>query len=302
MLKESKMDIRKSLGIALIVFVGLVAGAMLKPFKIINDTEEGVEVKWDGKVVEKPLTQGFNWVAPWNSVDVYPMTFQKTRYENLGVVSQDNLKTSMDISITGRFVRGMTPVARKDSGSISQFFEVQLKDRLRANILEAGKLLAKDSQDFYGETTLANMSEKIIELSNKELKPLGYEIVAVEFSDVNLPPVVASAVEGAKTRAEQVKTQTQQLKIADLKAQEKVKRADAESKSIRMVANANLEKAQKEADGKLYAAQKEAEGNGVLSRSLTPEIIKNKEAEAKLKWNGVAPTHVYDGDSSFIIK
>ena len=296
------MNVGKVIGLCLLAVLGLGLGMMLKPFKIINDTEEGVLVKWDGKVQQAPLTQGFNWVAPWNSVDVYPMTFQKTRYENLGVTSQDNLKTSMDVSITGRFIRGMTPVARKDSGSITQFFDVQLKDRLRANILEAGKVVAKDSQDFYGETTLARMSEDIIEISNKELRPLGYEITAVEFSDVNLPPVVADAVEGAKTRAELVKTQQQQLKIADLKAQEQVKRADAESKSIRMVANANLEKAQKEADGKLYAAQKEAEGNSVLSRSLTPEIIKNKEAEAKLLWNGVAPTHVYGGDSSFIIK
>lgn len=296
------MSLGKGLPIAGMVIAGLLVAFMLKPFVIINDTEEGVLVKWDGKVEPAPLTQGFNVVAPWNGVDIYPMTFQKTRYENLGVTSQDNLKTSMDVSITGRFIRGMTPVARKDSGSIQQFFEVQLKDRLRANILEAGKVVAKDSQDFYGETTLARMADDIINISNKELRPLGYEITAVEFSDVNLPPVVANAVEGAKTRAELVKTQQQQLKIADLKAQEQVKRADAESKSIRMVANANLEKAQKEADGKLYSAQKEAEGNGVLSRSLTPEIIKNKEAEAKLLWNGVAPTHVYGGDSSFIIK
>ena len=296
------MDMRKVAGIAIVAVLGLCLGFMLKPFKIINDTEEGVLVKWDGKVEPKPLTQGFNWVAPWNGVDIYPMTFQKTRYENLGVAAQDNLKTSMDVSITGRFIRGMTPVARKDSGSLAQFFDIQLKDRLRANILEAGKIVAKDSQDFYGETTLASMTEKVMELSNKELRALGYEITAVEFSDVNLPPVVATAVEGAKTRAENVKTQQQQLKIADLKAQEQVKKADAQSQSIRMVASANLERIQKEAEGKLYAAQKEAEGNKVLALSLTPEIIKNKEAEAKLLWNGVSPTHVYSGDSSFIIK
>lgn len=296
------MSLGKALSIAGLVFCGLLIAFMLKPFVIINDTEEGVLVKWDGKVEPVPLTQGFNTVAPWNGVDIYPMTFQKTRYENLGVTSQDNLKTSMDVSITGRFIRGKTPVARKDSGSIQQFFDVQLKDRLRSNILEAGKTFAKDSQDFYGEKTLTNVTDYIIETSNKELKPLGYEIVAVEFSDINLPPVVAQAVEGAKTRAENVKTQTQQLKIADLKAQEQVKKADAQSKSIRMVASANLERIQKEADGKLYAAKKESEGNKLLSMSLTPEIIKNKEAEAKLLWNGVSPTHVYGGDSSFIIK
>ena len=296
------MNLGKGLSVAGLIICGLLVAFMLKPFVIINDTEEGVLVKWDGKVEPKPLTQGFNTVAPWNGVDIYPMTFQKTRYENLGVAAQDNLKTTMDVSITGRFIRGMTPVARKDSGSIQQFFDVQLKDRLRANILEAGKVVAKDSQDFYGENTLARMTDVIVELSNKELRPLGYEITAVEFSDVNLPPVVATAVEGAKTRAENVKTQQQQLKIADLKAQEQVKKADAQSKSIRMVASANLERIQKEADGKLYAAKKESEGNKLLSQSLTPEIIKNKEAEAKLLWNGVSPTHVYGGDSSFIIK
>lgn len=241
-----------------------------------------------GKVHSEALTSGVHLVNPLADFEKYDLQEMTYSWDNIGVPAQDNLKTSMDVAVTGHFLAGATVQVRSEQGSASGFMSNQVKRRVPAMIVEVGKELAKNSQDFYGETTLARMETAIITRLNAELNQRGYRITAVKFSDINLPQVVTTAVVKTKQRTEEVNRQEAELKIADLKAQEKTAVAKAAALSAEFQASAKREAA----DAELYRVQKVAEGNKALARSVTANLISLKEAEAKLLWDGRMPTTV----------
>jgi regulator of protease activity HflC (stomatin/prohibitin superfamily) len=239
-----------------------------------------------GKVHESALTSGFHIVNPLADFERYDLQEMTYTWENLGVPAQDNLKTSMDVAITGHFMSGMTSLVRENIGSSVGFMASQVNRRIPAMIVEVGKELAVVSQDFYGETTLARMETEIKYRLNLELNPRGYNITTVKFSDINLPLVVTDAIVKTKKRQQEVNEQLAKLEIADLQAQEKTAQAQAASKSAAFNATA----AELAADAELYRVKRVAEGNLALASSVTDELISLKEAEAGLLWNGVMPT------------
>jgi regulator of protease activity HflC (stomatin/prohibitin superfamily) len=239
-----------------------------------------------GKVHESALTSGFHFVNPLADFERYDLQEMTYVWEDLGVPAQDNLKTYMDVAITGHFIAGMTADVRENIGGSEGFMASQVTRRVPAMIVEVGKELAVVSQDFYGETTLARMETEIKFRLNKELNDRGYNITTVKFSDINLPEVVTTAIVKTKQRQQQVNEQAATLQIADLQAQEKTAEAQAASKSAAFNATA----AELAADAELYRVKRVAEGNLALASSVTDELIALKEAEAGLLWNGVMPT------------
>jgi regulator of protease activity HflC (stomatin/prohibitin superfamily) len=239
-----------------------------------------------GKVHESALTSGFHIVNPLADFERYDLQEVTYTWEDMGVPAQDNLKTSMDVAITGHFMSGMTAMVRENIGSSDGFMASQVNRRVPAMIVEVGKELAKDSQDFYGETTLARMETEIKFRLNAELNDRGYNITTVKFSDINLPIVVTDAIVKTKQRQQEVNEQAASLDIAALKAQEKTAQAQAADKSAEYNASAVI----KAADAEFYRVTKVAEGNVLLGKSASQALVSLKEAEAGLLWNGVMPT------------
>ncbi|WP_432473714.1 SPFH domain-containing protein [Amphritea sp. HPY] len=287
------LTITKLVSAAVVTVLAVVIG--FNSFTSVGVGKEKVGATF-GKVHSEALTSGVHLVNPLADFERYDLQEMTYSWDNLGVPAQDNLKTSMDVAVTGHFLPGMTVQVRNDQGSAKGFMSNQVKRRVPAMIVEVGKELAKTSQDFYGETTLARMETSIIDRLNKELNQRGYHITAVKFSDINLPQVVTSAVIKTKQRTEEVNRQEADLKIADLKAQEKTAAAKAADASAAFNASAK----KKAADAELYRVQKEAEGNKALARSVTPALIKLKQAEAQLKWDGRMPTTVM-GESANVL-
>lgn len=283
------LSVKTVLSILAVVILLMVILAM-KPFKIINDTEEGAQVTWKGLVLPEPMKAGFHWINPLNSVDVIPLTYQNFKLDNVGVPAQDGFKTTMDMAITGKFIVGSAPMVRKETGSADKFIQTHVIRRLNANLIEAGKLHAKVSQDYYNPTTLVDVRDEVIRNSNEELRPLGYEITAIEFSDLNLPPSIMEAITQAKIQSENVKRQGESLQIADLKGQEVARVAESNKKATMM-----------NADAALYKAQKEAQANLALSSSVTPALIQYMDAQAKLLWDGKMPTTNVGGNTPVIL-
>jgi regulator of protease activity HflC (stomatin/prohibitin superfamily) len=276
----------------LVAVIGLSAVAAIIAFVVMFNAWTIVGVGKEkvgstfGKVHESALTSGFHIVNPLADFERYDLQEMTYTWEDLGVPAQDNLKTSMDVAITGHFMSGMTANVRENIGSSDGFMASQVNRRVPAMIVEVGKELAKDSQDFYGETTLARMEAEIKYRLNVELNPRGYNITAAKFSDINLPLVVTDAIIKTKKRQQEVNEQLAKLQIADLQAQEKTAEAQAASKSAAFNATA----AELAADAELYRVKRVAEGNLALASSVTDELIALKEAEAGLLWNGVMPT------------
>lgn len=291
----------KTIGMAAAVIVLLFILLLLKPFKVISDTEEGVQKSWSGQIYSQPMTAGFHWMNPFNSVTTFPMTYKNVQLTNIGVPAQDGFKTSMDISVTGKFIPGMTPAVLKSTGNAEQFAQVHISKRITAKLIDAGKKFAVISQNFYDESTLNKVREEIIVTANQELEPLGWKVTAVEISNIDLPDVIKNAISESKVRAEQVKRQKESLQIAALKAQEIEKVAESNSKATILDADANEYKAKKEADAKVYAAAQEAKGNKEVAASVTPALVEYMNAQAKMKWDGAMPTTNVGGNTPVIM-
>ncbi|WXX18458.1 hypothetical protein TacPo2_3 [Pantoea bacteriophage TacPo2] len=291
----------KTVGITAAVIVFLFILLLLKPFKVISDTEEGVQKSWSGQIYSQPMTAGLHWMNPFNSVTTFPMTYKNVQLSGIGVPAQDGFKTTMDISVTGKFIPGMTPGVLKSTGNTEQFAAVHISKRITAKLIDAGKKYAVVSQNFYDENTLNKVREEIILTANQELEPLGWKVTAVEISNIDLPDVIKNAISESKVRAEQVKRQKESLAIAALKAQEIEKVAESNSKATKMNADAAEYRVKKEADAKVYSAGKEAAGNKEIAASVTPALVDYMNAQAKMKWDGVQPTTVVGGNTPMIM-
>jgi len=285
--EQKRMSAGKRMAIGAVTALVLLIAIIIafNAWTIVGVGKEKVGATF-GKVHETALTSGFYIVNPLADFERYDLQEVTYTWEDLGVPAQDNLKTSMDVAITGHFIGGMTATVRENIGGSEGFMASQVNRRVPAMIVEVGKELAVVSQDFYGETTLARMETAIKSRLNKDLNDRGYNITTVKFSDINLPAVVTDAIIKTKRRQQEVNEQAAKLDIADLQAQEKTAQAQAASKSAAFYATA----AELSADAELYRIQRVAEGNLALAASVTSKLIELKEAEAGLLWNGVMPT------------
>lgn len=288
------MNIKKIVIITALSLAAIIVA--FNSFTIVGVGKEKVGATF-GTIHDKPLTSGFHIVNPLADYETYDLQEMTYDWNDIGVPAQDNLKTSMDVHVTGHFISGMTTTVRENNGSSSHFLNSQVKKRVRAIVVEVGKKIAKDSQAFYGEKTLFVMEGEIKSRINEELGHRGYTVTAVKFSDVRLPQVVTEAVVKTKKRQQEIKEQTAKLEIQNQLAQEVVNTA----KANRLAAEENAAARNIAADAKLYEMQQDAAGNVALGRSVTPSLIKLKEAEAKLLWDGVMPKTVMGEGTSVLM-
>jgi regulator of protease activity HflC (stomatin/prohibitin superfamily) len=285
--EQKRMSAGKRMAIGAVTSLVLLIAIIIafNAWTIVGVGKEKVGATF-GKVHASALPSGFYIVNPLADFERYDLQEVTYTWEDMGVPAQDNLKTSMDVAITGHFMSGMTAMVRENIGSSDGFMASQVNRRVPAMIVEVGKELAKDSQDFYGETTLARMEIEIKFRLNAELNDRGYNITTVKFSDINLPLVVTDAIVKTKKRQQEVNQQAASLDIAALKAQEKTAQAQADDASAAYNASAVI----KAADAEFYRVTKVAEGNVLLGKSASQALVSLKEAEAGLLWNGVMPT------------
>jgi regulator of protease activity HflC (stomatin/prohibitin superfamily) len=262
----------------------VTAVVALNSYTLVEVGEEKAGSVW-GKVNSTAYSPGVHVVNPLMDFETYNTLDVTHTWDNLGVPAQDKMKTSLDVAVTGHFVKGMSPFVRSTTGDEEAFLRTHYMRRVPAAVVEVGKGIAINSEDFLNSTTIAEMQVGVKSLLNSELEDLGYVITSIKFSDINLPPVIRKSVEETLKRKQEVQRQEQQLLIKQLEADELTAVAEAADNSATFNASAK----KKAADAELYRITKVAAGNEKLAKSVTPALIKLKEAEAKLLWNGVMP-------------
>lgn len=295
-----------------VAVVLLFLALTLKPFIVVKDTEESVETTWSGKVVNTPRTQGFQFINPFNSFTSYPLTYQVIQLDNVKLPAQDSFKTVFDLTITGQFIPGMTPAIQKDAGSAQAFYQKQVHRIIMSELNNTSLRLVKDSKNYFNgndgkekaaiaEPMFFKVAHEALTNANKKLEPLGFRIRSIESTRIELPAEVMAVVIETKKKEEVEIRQKADLAIADLKAQEKEKVANAEANALRTSAQAEKDAAELKADGRLYAADKEAKANIALAASITPPLIQYMDAQSKLLWNGALPTTQVGGNTPMIM-
>lgn len=291
-----KGSMRYKVEILSIVSLILSLIIILNSFKVVTAESEGSVTSF-GEVKKGKILTGFNWVAPWWSIDEYNNLLETVTLEGRGIPSQDKFKTEMDISYTGKFIKGNADKIRSSTGTADQFKRTHVDKKVRSCAIGAGTRV-NNSQAFFEETTQAEMTRFVLTCVNDYLNSEevggGFQLTQVQFTNISLDPIVKDFMVTTKQRQEQEEQQASSLKIADLKAQEVTKVAAAKEQASLYDKKA----AQNRSDAKLYDMKKEAEGNLELSKSLSNGLIRYMEAK---KWDGVRSKIVAGGNTELLV-
>lgn len=104
----------------------------------------------------------------------------------------------------------------------------------------------------------------------------GITFVSINFDDTDAGDAIEKAIQDEAVAKKAVETAEQEKLKAEVEAQKRV-----------VEAQANKDKAKIEADTKVIQAQAEADSNKIISQSITPELLKRMEMEARQKFGWV---------------
>jgi regulator of protease activity HflC (stomatin/prohibitin superfamily) len=197
-----------------------------------------------GEVMPVPYQEGLHFpVNPLYSWVDYD-TREKTLKETAQVPTQDQLQTTVDVSVQFEISGAMAPQILQNVGTQAQAVNVYLTPKLRSLVREQGKMIPK-AEDFFLEKTQQILEGNLEAGLRAYLEPKGIVIKAVLVRDINLPAVLTQAIEQKKEREQAVERQkaelerfrTEQLQQVAA-AEAKRKAAEEEAAQIRILAEA----------------------------------------------------------------
>ena len=257
----------------------------------IDSGEVGVQVN-SGKVVDTPVTEGFNFsLNPMAELEVYNVKAKQLEMagdknekdsnevihdSSVTILTKDNLSVPVDVTILYKLKDDCAPHIRKEFGA-DVIWDNKVIVPVARDVVRG--VIGKDA-DVYSlnqnrETYADQISAVFVEKANSAIRKQCVSVEMVSIRDIKIPKQLMDSIMAKNQMEEQSRT-----------AELQVKRAEAEAK---------IEIAKKEGTAKAQLA---------LAKSITPELIKWKELEiqeeAIQKWNGVLPSTNLAGSVPFV--
>ena len=273
--------------LAVIIFLAVAFGS--KVVRTIPPGHVGVAAIF-GKVKDKPYPEGFHFVNPFYKWQLFDVR-QDTHKEKAQVPSQDQLQTSLEVSVQYRLIAEDVPAIYRNTGDKQQVLNVHIIPKLRSVLREQGKTIRR-AEDFFLEETQEKLQTGL-ELALREyLAPKGVEVQAALIRDIQLPAFIGKAIELKKEREQSVERQKAELERFKTEQQQKVAAAKAE----REAAEQEAEMRRVLADAQAYEIQKITEAvadNPVYVQLQALEALKaiSDDPSSKIYFiNGDSPT------------
>lgn len=245
----------KAIAVTVVLMVVLIVGLFVT-FEKIENGYVGVRYSVNGGVKKQTLTQGVKFVGI-DKVTQYPIRLQTVKAKKLNLATEDGKATH--VSITYAYKVDPTKV----SNVFKEFGSIDVEDIqagwLKAQLLKASRNVVSQYSllDVTGSKS-TEVQQHILEDFTKAVKEKGFLVEDVAFG---VPDVDA---------------ETQ-------KSIDEIIKAGQEKEKAVLQAETAKTKADSDAYLKTTSAQAEATANQKLSGSITPELIKLKEAEARIK-------------------
>ncbi len=232
------------IGFVLVIFLLLTGGNM---FYTVNPGEKAVIFKRFGGGLDKDkvIPQGFHVMAPWNKVYIYNVKIQED-YEAMEVLSKNGLSIKLDLSF--RFTPQTSELGYLHDLIGEDYLESIIRPEIRSVTREViGEYLP---EELYS-TRREEVEDKVFEITAKSLAEKYILLDAILIRDVTLPPTLQTAIE-KKLRQEQ----------------------EALEYEFRLL------REQKEAERKRIEAEGIAEFQKIVTKTITPQLLKWKGVEA----------------------
>ncbi len=289
-----------------VVAVAIIGGAYVATsMEKVGQGETGVVYTVSDGVSENTLSPGWHFVGPFATVKNYPISQQQLVLSNNAAdFNTDKLKqdthvdapadggmVKMNMTINYNFIpERVTELYERFNGMDGeQIVESKVKNSILAYIKEITPQFSV--MDIYSDKR-AEVSDAITKYLNEKLnEEYGINISSALIIDVQLDETLMAKVqakEQAKQDAEKAELD-KQTAIAQGEADKAKAEADAEVKRIQAEAAAEQTR---------IAAEAEADANKLLNDSITENLIKMKEAEARLKHGWVT---VQSGSTTAVV-
>ena len=276
----------KVVKILIVVAVVVSAAMFIKGGTYVGQGEVGVVYSMKDGVQEETLSPGFHLVSPFDKVRDYPVSQQQlVLSNNASDFNEKKLKkdTHVDAPADGGMVKmnmtvnynfmadRVTDLYEKFNGMDGEdLVESKVKNSIIAYIKEVTPKFSV--MDIYSDKR-AEVGQEITKYLNSKLNDeYGIEISSALIIDVQLDEALQAKVQ-AKEQAKQDAEKAELDKQTAI-AQGEAKKAEAEANAQVTITN----------------AQAEAEANRLKSESITDELIKMTEAEARLQHGWVTVT------------
>lgn len=281
---------RKAVIVIAAVVVGIVGGVItLSSCKRVGQGEVGVVWTMKNGVQDEVLAPGLHFESPWTKVKTYPVSQQqlilsnnpsdygKKEHEDWHVdAPADGGMVKLNMTVNYNFIADrVTQLYTKFNGMDGDsIVDSMVQNSIIAYIKEVTPEYTV--MDIYSDKR-AEVSKNITEyLNNRLTEEYGINVASALIIDVQLDDTLQAKIqakEQAKQDAEKAeldrKTAAAQAEVSKVNAE-----ADAEVQKI---------KAEAEAEKTRIAAQAEADANAMINSSITEDLIRMKEAEARLK-------------------
>jgi len=180
-----------------------------------------------GEVIEDSYAEGphfpVNPLYRWKDFDVRAQTVKITQVE---VPTRDQLLTRMDLSVQYRLDEMKVPSIYKETGDEERVVAVHLMPKIRSLVRELGTKVLR-AEDFFKEETRDWMALELSAGISEYVGQKGIIVETVLIRAINLPPVLADAIEKKKEREQAVERQKAELERFRTEQQQQVAAAEA---------------------------------------------------------------------------
>lgn len=278
-------------GILAFATVGVLAvvggGYTLTHLKRIDTGNVGVVYTMKNGVKDEVLDPGYNFVSPFEHVKEFTVGNEQLvlskdsrdgskEDDSFKVATSDDANISISFQMSYRYnPETVVDTYKRFKGMDGdKIVEQRVKTVLKSKISEI--TTDYSLMDLYSGNR-NEINTKITEYLNKEFqKEFGIEVMDASIIEVHPDKTLKKTIDervAALQKKQKAKAEQETIKV---EAETKLLQAENEAKI-------KVKKAEAEAEVQLKKAEAEAKANEKLAKSITPELIKMKEAEARLK-------------------
>lgn len=248
-----------------------------------------------GRVEDRTVSSGINFIAPWQEVVKMDNRIQKQEFESAAFSSdlqEASYAVTINYSIDQTAARDIYKTVGTDYYSTVMFGPIQ--DNIKT-------IFAK----YTAESLIGNrdiLSQKVTDSVAADMERYGINVVSIAIRDIDFTDTFTNAVEAKQVAAQnKLKAETEQAQKT-MEEEQTAKRAiiaaNAEAEKAIIAANADLEVVKVQAEAALYAGEKEAEMNKRIGESLNGNVIDYYWIK---QWNGQLPTTTLSGDADYML-
>ena len=266
---------KKTTMIKLIIVVAIVGAAFtVKSCKLIGTGKVGVQYSYKGGVKDETLNPGLNFIGPFLKVKEFTVGNEQLiltkdkrdgskKNESFKVATADDASISVSFQMSYRYnPETVVDTYKKFKGMDGEdIVEQRVKTVLKSKISEV--TTDYTMMDIYSGNR-SEINNAITKYLNKDFgDSYGIEVLDASIIDVHPDKKLKEAIDNRVTALQQKQ------------------QAEAEQEKIKVEAQTKLIQAENDAAIKIKKAEAEAEANRVLAASITDELIRMKEAEAR---------------------